>query len=247
MKKTFLLLILFAATTFSFAQDTSTTTTRPQKVNIDLSARGSDHLLIQVGGDKWLGKPDSIRTKGFSRHFNIYFMLDKPFGTNPKFSVAYGLGIGSSNMFFDKMQVDLKATGTTTLPFRNLDTSSHFKKYKLTTIYAELPVELRWYSDPSTPSKSWKVAVGAKVGQMLKAFTKGKNFQTRGGQSIYGQKYIVKESEKRYFNGTKLAVHGRVGYGMFSLHGQYQITQLLKEGAGPEIRPFSVGLTIAGL
>lgn len=246
MKKIFILFVLFAATKISLAQDT-TITESPQNISVDLSGRGSDHLLIQFGGEKWLGAPDSIRTKGFSRHFNIYFMLDKPFGTNQKFSVAYGLGIGSSNIFFDRMQVDIKAVGTNILPFIRLDSADHFKKYKLTTIFAELPVELRWSSHPAEPSKSWKVALGAKVGQMLKAFTKGKNYENRNGQSIYGQKYIAKESENKFFNGTKVAVHGRIGYGIFSIHAQYQITTVLKEGAGAEIRPLSIGLTIAGL
>jgi hypothetical protein len=82
---------------------------------------------------------------------------------------------------------------------------------------------------------------------MLKAFTKGKDLQNRNGASLYGNRYIVKESEKKYFNGTKLAVTGRIGYGIFSLHADYQVTQLLKENAGPEIRPWAIGLTISGL
>ncbi len=245
MKKTFLLLILFTVARFSFAQDT--TTTRPSKLEFDLSNRGTDHLLIQFGADSWMGKPDSIRTKGFSRHFNVYFMLDKPFKTNPKLSVAYGVGIGSSNMFFDNTYVNLKATGTTNLPFNNVDSANHFKKFKLTTVYAEVPVELRWYSNPAEPSKSFKVAVGAKVGTMLKAYTKGKNLVNKNDVSLYGEKYIQKEVERKFFNGTKLAVHGRVGYGILGLHAQYQVTTLIKDGLGPEIRPFSIGLTIAGL
>lgn len=235
--------MLLAIVNGLFAQDTARTS---QKINVNISERGSDHLMIQYGMTGWSGTPDSIRTKGFSRHFNMYFMFDKPFKTNPKLSAAYGLGIGSDNIFFDNMYLDIRSAGAT-LPFRKVDTLNHFKKYKLTTIYLEAPVELRFSSNPNDPNNSVKLALGAKIGTMLKAFTKGKDLADRNGNSLYGNKYIVKESDKKFFNGTRLAVTGRIGYGIFSLHADYQVTTLLKENAGPEIRPWSVGLTIAGL
>jgi hypothetical protein len=243
MKRTLTLLILLASANIVFAQDT---TGISKRVNVKVAERGSDHLMIQYGYDRWSGAPDSINIKGSSRHFNVYFLFDKPFKTSPKLSVAYGVGIGSSNMFFNGMYVDIKANAAT-LPFRRVDTLDHFKKYKLTTIYAEAPIELRYSSNPAEPNSSFKFAIGAKVGTMLKAFTKGKDLQNRNGASLYGNRYIVKESEKKYFNGTKLALTGRIGYGIFSLHADYQVTQLLKENAGPEIRPWAIGLTISGL
>jgi hypothetical protein len=243
MKRTLTLLIFLASANVVFSQDS---TGISKRVNVKVSERGSDHLLIQYGYDRWSGAPDSIRTKGSSRHFNVYFLFDKPFKTSPKLSVAYGVGIGSSNIFFDGMYLDIKANSPT-LAFRRVDTLDHFKKYKLTTIFLEAPVEFRYTAHPDEPNRSFKFAIGGKVGTMLKAFTKGKDLQNRNGASLYGNRYIVKESEKKYFNGTKLAVTGRIGYGIFSLHADYQLTQLLKENAGPEIRPWAIGLTISGL
>ena len=69
--------------------------------------------MVQYGFDNWAGTADSISPKGFSRFFNAYIMLDKPFKTNPKMSVGLGVGIGSSNMFFDKTYVDVKSLSTT--------------------------------------------------------------------------------------------------------------------------------------
>ena len=63
---------------------------------IDLSSRPADHLMIQFGADKITGAPDSIKTSGFSRHFNIYMMYDKPFKPNTKYSVAFGGGLGTN-------------------------------------------------------------------------------------------------------------------------------------------------------
>lgn len=44
-----------------------------------------------------------------------------------------------------------------------------------------------------------------------------------------------------------LAVTGRIGYGIISLDAGYQITSVLKDGVGPNMHKFSIGLTISGL
>ena len=158
-------------TTFAMAK--AQDTTKPKKIwqKIDLSNRANDHFMLQYGYDSWGSVPDSINTSGFSRHFNVYVMLDKPFKTNPHFSVGFGLGIGSSNIFFQNTYIDLKSR-TTTLPFRDVSAENHFKKYKLNTTFLELPLEFRYVSNPVTPDKGFKAAVGAKVGTLLSAHTK---------------------------------------------------------------------------
>jgi hypothetical protein len=174
----------------------------------------------------------------------MYLMFDFPFKTNPQWSVAIGAGIGSSNIFFDKMAVDVAGT-TQTLRFRNLADTNHFKKYKLVTAYLEAPVELRFTLDPVNYGKSFKVAVGAKIGTLLSAHTKGKTLQNKAGGTV--NSYIAKESSKKYFNGNRICVTGRIGYGSFSVFGSYQVNQFIKEGAGPDVKPYSIGLTISGL
>jgi hypothetical protein len=44
-----------------------------------------------------------------------------------------------------------------------------------------------------------------------------------------------------------LAVTGRVGYGSWSLGAGYQFNGVLKEGFGPTMHRFSVGITLSGL
>ena len=268
MKKLLLLLFVIPAALVSYSQSTSkdsavakkptppakkqavvATPVMPKKdwSKVDLSSRAADHIMIQYGSDTWLNRPDSVRIgNGFSRHFNMYVMLDKPFKSNARFSVAFGLGIGSSHIFFNNTKVDVKAN-TARLPFTRVDSTDHFKKYKVTNVYAEVPVEVRYYSNPENPNKSWKAALGLKVGTLLKTHTKGKNLLTKNDFSIYGPTYIQKESQKRFFNGTMLALTGRVGYGFISLDAGYQVLGVLKDGAGPVMNKFSFGITISGL
>lgn len=216
---------------------------------LDFTGRAADHFLIQFGSDSWTSRPDSVKTGGgFSRHFNIYFMYDKPFKSNPRYSVAFGAGVGTSNIFFDDHTfVDIKSAASA-LPFRHLDSlTSHFAKSKLTTIYFQAPVELRYFTDPEHPAKSWKYAAGLKVGTLLKAYTKSKNYENSAGNSVYGKTFIEKRISNRFFNATSVELTGRAGYGLYSLDMGYTITPVLRDGFGASFNKFSIGLTISGL
>src|SRR5687768_8500811 len=102
----FIIIALFSVTT-GFAQEIT-----PKKKTIDLTNRPGDHVMLQVTSDHWTDMPDSIKShqKGFSRGFNGYIMLDKPFKGNPKFSLGIGVGVSSSNMFFKTLNIDIKNT-----------------------------------------------------------------------------------------------------------------------------------------
>jgi hypothetical protein len=242
--------IVFAVTCclcFSIAFSQDTTYSSPAiSPKINLTNRPGDHLMIQLSSDHWTGMPDSIGShqSGFSRGFNIYFMYNKPFKNSPKFSLGIGLGISTSNMVFKKMNVDLTATSAT-LPFTHLDSSNYFKKYKLATSYLQIPLELRYFANPGQPNKSWKGAIGLKVGTLVNAHTKGKNLVNKNGQTL--NNYTEKEKSSRYINGTQFMATARVGYGIFSLFGSYQLNTLLRSGFGADMRLFQVGITVSGL
>jgi outer membrane protein with beta-barrel domain len=213
------------------------------KVNID--NRTGDHFMMQFGINTWTKAPDTIAIKGFSRTFNAHLMYDMPFKTNPRFSVALGVGVGVDNTYFDKVIVDITGRKANRLSFEDVSDTTHFKKYKITNTYLEVPLELRFTSNPESYNKSFKAAIGAKVGTMVSAVAKGKTLQTSSGGTINA--YTDKEKSKRFFNSTRLAVTGRVGYGIFSLFAVYQINAFIKEGFGPDIRPLQVGIAISGL
>src|SRR5215831_11181702 len=167
MKKILLALIGVTALTVSKAQDKNQKT-KPDYSKIDLSNRANDHFMMQYGYDGWAGGADSTNPSGFSRHFNFYFMYDKPFKTNPHYSFGIGLGFGSSNMFFENRYINLKSLALQ-LPFTDVSATNHFDKFKLTTTFLELPVEFRFAGNPVTPDKGLKASLGLKGGFLLKA------------------------------------------------------------------------------
>ncbi|MEO6721354.1 MAG: outer membrane beta-barrel protein [Ferruginibacter sp.] len=254
MKKLLPALALALVTTSLYAQDSTIITNLPpapdtkpkkdwSKVTLD---QAGDHFMISLTSDNWSGAPDSIssRKSGLSRGLNVAIMLNKPFKSDPRWSVALGVGVSHSSIFFKNTSVDVKAAGSV-LPFRNLDSTDHFKKYKLATTFLEVPIELRYTFRPDEEKKSWKIALGIKVGTMLNAHTKGKTLQNKANSTL--NNFTEKESKKAFFNSTRLAGTVRVGIGNFSLIGAYSLTGFLKDGAGPTIRPYQIGLCISGL
>lgn len=239
MKKIVLVFVAFAAVVSVFGQDKKNNSS-------SLVNRAGDHIMLQLGSDIWMNAPDSITShkKGLSRGANVYVMMDKVFKSNKHLSVAFGLGVSASNMYFKNYKVDIIATSSK-IPFTNLDSSNRFKKYKLTTAFLEVPVELRFTKDPENGSKSIKGAIGVKVGTLLNVHTKGKTLQNKDGGTI--NSYVEKQSDKHFFNSTRLSVTGRIGYGNYSLFASYQINNLLKDGVGPDIKPLQVGICLSGL
>lgn len=248
MKKLLFIATALLFTFFSFAQDTTTTKKKKDWSKVKLTGRANDHFMIQYGIAGWAKRPDSINTSGFSRSFNFYIMIDMPFKTDPRFSVAFGPGIGTDHLFFEKRNITI-ANHQTALRFQNVSDTNHFQKTKFVSAFLELPIELRFCKNPENSGKSFKVALGAKIGTLVDVHTKSKNWVDKNGKTIAGfsDKFVQKQKDKYFFNGNKLVGTMRVGYGNLSLYGTYQLGAFIKEGLGPAVKPYSIGITLSGL
>jgi len=238
MKKILSLLTCTLLVMSAFAQEVP-----KKKTNVDLSNRANDHLLVQLGYTKWAGTPDTINTSGFSKSFNVYIMLDYPFKSNPKLSMAFGPGIATDHILFSNTYVGIK-DNTPSIYFTNQADTNHFKKTKLATAYLEAPVEFRYSADPAT-GNGFKFAIGVKIGTLINAHTRNTKLEDKNGSAL--NDYVMKEASKKFLNKNRLSATGRIGYGHWSLFGSYQFTPLFKDGAGPVVRPFSIGLSLSGL
>lgn len=214
-----------------------------KKPAIDLSNRANDHFLLQAGYTQWADIPDSITTKGISKSFNVYFLFDFPFKSNPKLSIALGAGIASDHILFSKTYVGIK-DNTSAILFTYQPDTTHFKKTKLATSYLEAPVEFRYSAEPVT-GKGIKFAMGIKVGTLLNAHTRNAKLEDKTNSTI--NEYVMKEASKKFFNKTRLSLTGRIGYRHWGIYGSYQLTPLFRDGLGPVVKPFSIGITISGL
>ena len=241
MKKIFSLAICAFLASTLLAQTIPETPKKKEPIN--LSNRANDHLLVQLGYTAWAGIPDTINTAGLSKSINAYFMFDFPFKTNPKLSMAFGPGISSDHMIFTKTRIGIKES-TPEIGFTNAADTNHFKKTKLAIVYFEAPIEFRYSADPLT-GKGFKTSIGVKVGTLLNAHTRNTKFENKNGGSLGS--FTLKEASKTFFNKTRLSVMGRVGMGHISLYGSYQLTPVFKDGSGPVVRPYSIGITLSGI
>jgi hypothetical protein len=157
--------------------------------------------------------------------------------------MALGAGIGNDHIRFTKTDIGIKKVGST-LPFTNTADTNHFEKTKLATTYLEIPVEFRFSADPLNV-KGLKAAIGIKAGTLIDAHTRNSKYQNRSGNSLGD--FTVKESGRRYFNRTRIVATARVGYGRLSLFGSYQLTNVFKDGQGPAVRTWALGIALSGL
>jgi hypothetical protein len=241
MKKIISLALSLSILTVAFSQ------TKKDWSKVNLSNQAADHFMIQLSSDHWANMPDTVsehQKGGFSRGLNIYLMFNKPFKSDPRWSLAFGIGVSSSSIFFNNVNIGLATTGTTSLPFTDDSTTYHYKKDKLETSFLEIPIELRYTFNPEKQGKSWKLALGVKPGTMLDAHTKGKDELDGNGNEVNTS--TAKLSSTSFFNTSRISATARIGYGNFSIFTSYQLTSMFKDG-GADIKTYQVGLCISGL
>lgn len=241
------LLAALALTSLSaLAQTTENGTTSGPVKSTAVSKPSRDFVMLQLTHDRWRfsdnAAADSITIDGIGRGFGGYLCYDFPIKKAP-LSFAAGVGIGTSNIYFtDDQQMVLTDSGQTAALF----TGERFayKRFKLTTAYLEAPFELRYFGNRENRNKGFKAAIGFRVGTLLMAHTKGvRDFESGDQRS----KVIDKQGTKRYFEQYRFSATARVGWGNFSLFGAYNLNTLFKEGQGPQVNPYSVGICITGL
>ena len=226
MKKLLPVFFLFVSV-FVFAQENIKQTIK------DKSKSDKDRLVMEITSEMWLTKPDSIKIKGTSRGFGMYWMVTDLDMGNSNFSFSFGLGVFASNIFMDKTA--LETDSMTYFP----TIAGDFKKHKIVTTYLELPIELRYRSKPDKTNNGFKFAIGFKGGLLVGSHTKMKAKDALGDLTVYKNNNIKHLNQYRY--GPTL----KFGYGSFNITAYYSLAALFNKNKGPEIVPFSVGLLIS--
>lgn len=248
MYKILLMLLCLTSSQVLFAQDetvepaTTATTAKTEekedlvefKKNIN---KAKDRLVLDFTYDMLLNLPDSIKMKGFSRGFNIYFTYDIVFGKS-RFSIAPGIGIGTNN-YFHKYAITSDSLGTY---FDKIGDNIDVKKTKLALTYVDIPVELRFRSVPNKKGTSWKLAAGFKAGLMIQNKWKYKGEDlSNNGQDVKFKTYDI-ENVNKFRYGVML----RGGYGIWNAFAYYSLSDIFND-KGPRMTPLSFGISINGL
>ncbi len=167
---------------------------------------------------------------GRSININLHLFRHRIGLIGNSFNFMYGLEFAWNNYRFENDVTLLHDVDVVTFE----ESSVGFKKNKLATTFLQIPVLFNVETNPQKPSKSFRISAGAYGGLLLSSRTKQKTTDN------------VKVKVKDNFNLNKFryGVIGEIGLGCVNLYVDYALNGLFKEEAGPELRPFSVGLTL---
>ena len=151
-----------------------------------------------------------------------------------KFGIMTGMGIEVNNYDLDR-DVDIVTNGDTT--FGIVSTTKSISKNRLKTTMINVPLMLETNIGKDA-KHSFHLAAGALFSYRLGSKTKQK-------YSEDGKDYKVKNRNDFNMNPFRASLAARVGYGQFTLFANYSITEMFEDNDGPEIYPFTVGISLA--
>ena len=201
----------------------------------------SDRLVLELNYVGASALPDSMTTKWYSRGVNFYLAYDIPLGKGGHFSFSPGIGFSSHNLFNNRL-FERDSSKLLAVP---IDSSTTYKRNKLSANYLEVPLELRWRSAADKSGNRFKVGIGLRVGYLLNVHTKYYGTVVNDANIQYVTK--IKESKLPHRNEIRFGPTLRLGYGGFNLVGFYSLTPIFKKGSAPEITTFSVGISFNSL
>lgn len=121
------------------------------------------------------------------------------------------------------------------------DSAVTFKKNKLMLAYLDVPLLLQFDTDPiGRKHRTIHLSAGVVGGWRIGAHTKQV-------YEISGTNYTPKVHDDFDLNPFKCSAMVRIGYGNLDLYASYALTSMFQKNEGPQLYPFSVGITILGL
>ncbi|HPE33213.1 MAG TPA: outer membrane beta-barrel protein [Bacteroidales bacterium] len=224
MKKVILILMLIIAGFESYAQNLSETT------------RKKFSTIIDVYNDFYLNIPDSVSNRLFNPGAGISGLYDFRFGKS-NFSFAIGGGISSHNFHSNSFTV-VDENGVTSLKrIKSLYPSvSNYERNKISFTYFDIPMEFRLRT-----KKNIRAAIGFKFGFLLESHSK-----YRGDDYLYNttNQLFVKFKDVENIQDLRYGLTARFGWKFINLTGFYSFSNIFEEDKGPDIYPFSVGISL---
>lgn len=112
-----------------------------------------------------------------------------------------------------------------------------YRKHKLITWYGQIPLLLSFQTNPDRDGRNFHFAVGGYAGLFLGAQTKKK----------YGNGDKVKVNDDYNLERFRYGAMARIGFGGLELYAKYDLSPMFAEGQGPEIHPFTFGISLTGM
>lgn len=241
-------IIVLSLLAFVFSPVFSQETTTPKKTSKRPDIPGT--FVLELGLNHAKGSPKEFNSAFWgSRTVNFYWQYDIRI-LKSRFSFVPGVGLSMERWKFKDGRILTNLDGQTVLATPAETGLLKLKQSKLITNYFEIPVEFVYRTRPDDPARSFKIAVGGRVGLLYDSFTKVKYRED-------GETKKIKDNQSFDLNKVRYGVSGRIGIGNFSLFTYYNLSSMFKadespwEGRGEDaVRPadfntFTVGISLA--
>ena len=200
---------------------------------------------------------DLKMTNSWAVHIN-FFEQNIALAKNQKWGLVTGLGTNWNNYRFSK-DTRLNAQRSSEL-IGYIDQGISIRKTKLTTWYFNIPLLFEFQTNRWHKKNSFHVGVGMIMAVRLKSFTKkyyderNKEFEiTRYNTETdqYEVEYTATSPDYSkawnkddfYLRPIKWDATVRIGWGFINLFATYSVNSMFKENKGPELYPWTAGIT----
>jgi hypothetical protein len=170
-----------------------------------------------------------------------------------------GLGFQTSNYYFTDNYVLLQDSASL-VGFKVQDASGKpisMKTNKMVVSYLNLPLFFEYQTNPYRRLSSFHVTLGVVAGVRIGSYTKQSYEEGNATYFLVDEKgnkvasyayddYSVKTRGAYHLSPFKVDAAFRIGWSHLNLFGTYSLTQMFQKGQGPEVYPFTVGLSLMG-
>lgn len=195
--------------------------------------------------------------KSVAVHIN-FFEQNIPLLKNQKWGILSGLGMHWNNYRFSN-PTRLNSDSSTITGF--LDRGIDIRKSKLTAFYLDVPLMFEFQTNARHKKNSFHLGTGMMMGIRLSSHTKkyyeerDKYFEVTRYQPasdsyepVYTAKSpgqsISKQHDDYYLSPFKWDATVRIGWGFINLFGTYSLNSLFRKDKGPELYPWTIGITL---
>lgn len=210
--RVFIFLFVFLSGSLAFAQDYTDNLERP-KVKIDSLYR-EDQFYFGITYNTMINGPENYAKDKISTGFTGGFLRDMPVNKNRTLAIAAGLGLTYNNY-----NHNLGVFGTRQSPIYAILGGGTYNKNRLTTLTADLPIELRWRTSTFESTKFWRIYAGFKLSYL--AYDRSVNDANLATVTIKNNADL---------NKLGYGVYLASGYNTFNVYVQYGANPLFKSG-----------------
>lgn len=225
-------------------------------------------FVMDIGVNRLTDAPNKLKYGLWgSRTANVYYLYDMRIGKS-KFTFHPGIGLGTDRLKLQKFS-DYQPTDTTirTSPTLMLNsqgntafvTAAHYiydgdtlhmadysksyitKKSIISATYLDIPVELRFNTNPEDPARSFKVAIGGRAGYLINPHTKIKYKEN-------GELKKLKEHQDFNLSRFRYSVYLKLYMGNFNFFCYYNLNPMFEGKKGPsqtQTSSYTVGISLA--